>query len=75
MCNQYHRHSIFCILPPHILHEIANNSEDKELRAKALNTLALDQTSRTNRIHQQFMAGTVIRPLMAGTPTAQRSRN
>src|SRR6266446_6921653 len=73
MCNQYHRHSIFCVVPPHILREIAKNSEDKQLRAKALNTLALDQTSRTSRIHHQFMAGTVIRPLMAGAPTAQRS--
>jgi hypothetical protein len=22
-CQQHHRHSIFCILPPYILHEIA----------------------------------------------------
>lgn len=73
MCKHHRKHSIFCILPPHILREIAKNTKDNEQRAKVLNTLALDQTSRTNRINQQFMAGTTMRPLMAGTPTVQRS--
>ena len=32
MCPKFHRHSIFCILPPHILREIAKNSDDKKQR-------------------------------------------
>src|SRR6266446_4448677 len=73
MCPKSHRHSIFCILPPHILREIAKNSDDKKQREQALNTLGLDATSRTNRINEQFMAMNVARPLMTATPTAQRS--
>ena len=73
MCQKFHRHSIFCILPPHILREIAKNSDDKKQREQALNTLGLDATSRTNRINEQFMAMNVARPLMTATPTAQRS--
>src|SRR5438034_8636806 len=73
MCQKFHRHSIFCILPPHILREIAKNSDDKKQREQALNTLGLDQTARTNRINEQFMAMNVARPLMTATPTAQRS--
>ena len=73
MCTHRRKHSIFCILPPHILREIAKNTKDDEQRAIVLNTLALDQTSRTSRMNQQFMAGTVMRPMMAVTPTAQRS--
>jgi Zn-dependent metalloprotease len=73
MCQKGHRHSIFCILPPHILREVAKNSDDKEQREQALNTLGLDQTSRTNRINQQFMSVNVVRPLMAAAPAAQRS--
>src|SRR6266704_4778386 len=73
MCQKGHRHSIFCILPPHILREIAKNTDDKALREKALNTLGLDQTSRAVRSQRQFLSTTVVRPLTAATPTAQRS--
>ena len=73
MCMHHRKHSIFCILPPHILREIAKNTKDNELRSKALNTLALDQTSRASRTNQQFMGGTVMRTMMAGTPTVQRT--
>jgi Zn-dependent metalloprotease len=49
MCKQTnHRHSIFCILPPHILREVAMNGTAPE-RASALNTLATDQTFRVMR--------------------------
>ena len=49
MCqNLGHRHSIFCILPPHILHEIALNGDAQE-RAAAVRTLAADQTFRAVR--------------------------
>ena len=73
MCKHLRNHFIFCILPPHILREIAKNTKDSEQRAIVLNTLALDQTSRTSRINQQFMGGTTMRPLMAGTPAVHRS--
>ena len=73
MRQKGHRHSIFCILPPNILREIVKNSDDKALREKALNTLALDQTSRSGRIQRQFLATNPGRSLMAGTPSAQRS--
>jgi len=73
MCKHHRQHSIFCILPPHILREIAKNTTDNQQRAIALNTLALDQTSRTSRILEQFMAGTTIRPMFAAAPAAQRS--
>ena len=73
MCQKGHRHSIFCILPPHILREIAKNSDDKALREKVLNTLGLDTTNRASRAQRQLLAAPVVRPLMTATPSAQRS--
>jgi Zn-dependent metalloprotease len=43
-----HRHSIFCILPPYILRQIAQNGTPQQ-RADALQTLATDQTFRVLR--------------------------
>jgi Zn-dependent metalloprotease len=43
-----HRHSIFCILPPHILRDIARTGTDEQRQA-ALDTLAVDTTFRTLR--------------------------
>ena len=43
-----HRHSIFCILPPHVLRDIAR-SGNEEQRQAALDTLAADSTYRTLR--------------------------
>ncbi len=49
MCRStHHRHSIFCILPPHILRAVALNGTVPE-RTAALNTLATDQTFRAMR--------------------------
>jgi Zn-dependent metalloprotease len=49
MCQHHaHWHSIFCILPPHILHQIAINGDAQE-RATAVRTLAADQTFRAIR--------------------------
>src|SRR5215213_17347 len=48
MCRTHHRHSIFCILPPHVLREIAMNGTAPE-RTAALDTLATDQTFRAMR--------------------------
>jgi len=73
MCTHSREHSIFCILPPHILREIAKNTKDDEQRAIVLNTLALDSTARTSRMNQQFLGGTTVRSMMTGTPAVQRS--
>src|SRR5262245_27515412 len=51
-----HRHSIFCILPPHILRNIARNGTSEE-RDFALTTLASDQTMRTSRLTYSLAGG------------------
>jgi Zn-dependent metalloprotease len=49
MCNRINRsHSIFCILPPHILNSISTNGTPKQ-RAAALQTLTTDSTFRAMR--------------------------
>lgn len=55
MCNNP-RHSIFCILPPHILSNIARYGSSQE-REFALKTLAADQTMRTNRLTFSLLGG------------------
>jgi Zn-dependent metalloprotease len=52
-----HRHSIFCILPPHVLLEIARRGNSAQRNA-ALNALALDGTMRSQRMAFQLLAGT-----------------
>ena len=55
-CHSGHRHSIFCILPAHVLREIAQRGNAAQ-RTAALNTLALDSTMRTQRLTFQALAG------------------
>jgi Zn-dependent metalloprotease len=43
-----HRHSIFCILPPHVLRDIARTGTEEQRQA-ALDTMAADTTLRTLR--------------------------
>jgi Zn-dependent metalloprotease len=50
-----HRHSIFCILPPHILRQIAQNGTQQQ-RADALQTLSTDQTFRSLRADPRISA-------------------
>lgn len=57
------RHSIFCILPPHILHSIAQNGTPQQ-RSRALQHLGTDQTLRTLRTTQHLMAATQTRGLL-----------
>src|SRR5215211_876357 len=52
--------SIFCILPPHILREIAQNGTPQQRRA-ALHTLTTDQTFRALRAAQPSIAPTARR--------------
>jgi Zn-dependent metalloprotease len=55
MCQtSTHRHSIFCILPPYILHSIARNGTPPQ-RAQALQTLGSDHTFRTMRVVHDLM--------------------
>jgi Zn-dependent metalloprotease len=51
-----HRHSIFCILPPRVLRNIALKGADEE-REAALKTLALDNTIRTSRVMHALVGG------------------
>lgn len=54
MCQQqHHRHSIFCILPPHILRTIAENG-NREQRTMALRALSGDFTFRSLRAGPRF---------------------
>jgi len=65
-CSFAHRHSIFCILPPHILREIARNGNAAQ-RDAALDALALDGTLRAQRIMQSFLP-MVSQPTVMGEP-------
>jgi len=48
MCSGFHRHSIFCILPPHVLRSIVEKGSADQ-RASASRTLAVDTTFRAMR--------------------------
>jgi len=51
----YHQHRLCGILPPHILHEIANRGTAAQ-RAKVLDTLASDHSMRLGRVAHQLRA-------------------
>jgi Zn-dependent metalloprotease len=55
MCYTSQRHSIFCILPPHVLRSIAQRG-NAEQRTMATNTLAVDATLRAFRASAQTFA-------------------
>lgn len=48
MCQFHSRHSIFCILPPHVLRRIAERGTPEQ-RAAASRALAVDETMRAMR--------------------------
>jgi Zn-dependent metalloprotease len=53
MCQQaYHRHPIFCIVPPYIVDEIVDKGTPQQ-RAAALRTKAVDNTFRALRLATQ----------------------
>ena len=71
-----HRHSIHCIVPPHVLREIAQNGDPAERRS-ALDTLAHDVTHRDRRARMTLMQA--MMPVSAtgpfpfrGTPVVHR---
>jgi Zn-dependent metalloprotease len=66
-----HRHSIFCILPPHVLHEMARRGSPAQ-RNVALKTLALDATHRSQRLTFQLLA-IPPHPAAAAAPAVHRT--
>ncbi len=70
-CGISHRHSIFCILPPHVLHEMARRGNPAQ-RDIALKTLALDATHRSERLTLQLLA-TAPHPAAAAAPAVHRT--
>ena len=71
---QHHRHSIFCILPPHILIEIAKNGTPQQ-RAEALDTLSVDHSIRQFRATNAAAMGPTgaLTPMTAAPPSKQRT--
>src|ERR1700733_11576944 len=78
MCNHFrigHRSpSIYCILPPHILVEIAKNGSPQQ-RSMALDTLSTDHTVRQFRsVQAAALSFTHAVPMpVAAAPSAKRS--
>jgi Zn-dependent metalloprotease len=48
-CQAHHRHSIFCVIPPYVLDQIAQNGTPQQ-RAAALRTKSVDNTFRALRL-------------------------
>jgi len=69
-----HQHSVFCILPPRVLRNIARNGT-KEEREHALNTLALDQTLRTSRLTYSLAGGLKVPHPEAALAPPQEKRS
>src|SRR5262249_60504076 len=70
------RHSIHCILPPHILSHIAANAATREQRELALLTLDLDHSLRTSRVTFTVAGGLQIQHDAAGkTPPGERTNH
>src|SRR3982751_4594802 len=70
MCSQSSRYPWSCIMPPHILREIALRGTPAQ-RAAATNTLALDATFRTLRASPEAF-GSRSSALPAPVPAAKR---
>src|SRR5215218_4624058 len=66
-----HRHSLTCILPPHMLESIAA-SGDAKARKAALHTLSADTSLRTERIETQVLRAGLTAPLPSLIPHKQR---
>jgi Zn-dependent metalloprotease len=69
--NGRHRHSIFCIMPPHVLLEIAKNGNAEE-RAFALDTLSFDSTHRARRAAMNQKGAMPVHAAIPILPTKQR---
>jgi Zn-dependent metalloprotease len=73
MCKHVGCSSIFCILPPRVLLNIAQNGNEDQ-RSYALQALALDHSLRTSRLTFSLLGGLQIahEPLTASPPHKQR---
>jgi Zn-dependent metalloprotease len=72
MCSEaYHRHPIFCILPPHILRHIARRGSAPQ-RDRALDALSNDATTRTNRVIYSMMETRAHQTLLAAGPARKQ---
>jgi Zn-dependent metalloprotease len=71
-CHARHRHSIFCILPPHVLREMARRGGAAQ-RNLALKTLALDSTHRMQRMIYQLTAAAPRHMVTAAEPQVHRT--
>ena len=68
-----HRHSIFCILPPDVLINIAKKGTAAQ-REAALESLGVDATIRTNRLTFNLLGGPIGRQDVTGaSPKVQRT--
>lgn len=74
MCREtIHRHSIFCILPPQVLHSIASNGTPRQ-RGWAMGTLATDNTFRTLRAVARPTIPAAARRLRAMVAEGEKQR-
>ena len=72
-CTATHRHSIFCILPPGMLHHVAEHGS-AEQRARALRTLDSDHGLRMMRATYQLLEAGAHKVFLASSPpTKQRT--
>jgi Zn-dependent metalloprotease len=74
MCQRLaHRHSICCILPPHIIDAVAQRGTPAQ-RARAMRTLATDNTLRALRASPSLAAPTARRRPAAAAMEGQKQR-
>ena len=66
-CSATHRHSIFCILPPDMLHHVARQGSKKQ-RDWALRTLDTDHGMRMMRATYQLMETGAHKALLTAAP-------
>jgi Zn-dependent metalloprotease len=73
MCNHVGHSSIFCILPPRVLINIAKNGNEDQ-RASALQAISLDHSLRTSRLTFSLLGGLQVshEPLTGTPPQKQR---
>ena len=71
-CGISHRRSIYCILPPHVLREMARRGSAAQRNA-ALKTLALDGTHRTQRVMHMLLAPAPRIALTGAPPKVKRT--
>ncbi len=74
MCRSRRGHSIYCILPPNVLHNVARNGTKEQLNA-VLDTLAVDHSIRASRMTYSLQGGLKIshESLTGAPPSKQRT--